>query len=684
MLYNRLLSIFISATLLLFVGCSGSNSSGSTTQLVGSEVETISGIVTIDSSESESSSHLLSLSSAPHIQLTAGVEDQVAVVGVTVFAQLAKNGQVCGQATTGANGQYTITIPSGECLTQFNDDQTFRVDARTASQGSGSTVSTLVTGYFSLAATNPLQVNLNQRTTLQASVIDHRMTQVGLTQENLAKATSASDSEFAAIESIYQSALQILTPDFFGEDSSAKCDYSYTSSTEVTADEVMDLHLLVCADTYLRNLAGATRSGRINGIFDSAGSVAATFYTSQIQTDSNGDVLDSGFEGNLKFGLTVTQNLGTTLSTYHVTVPNGVNAIRNIELGQRVSFSNFDSTTVWQTTTFTAVDVGDIPGTLVNPTFKYAVGESALSSDRVAGSVYTTSLDYSLLSGLCQGSGTTCYEYTGDTSSSVALVVGCTNSSACNYSPLANRDDGSCATACDSCNSDGSVNRNVFCQACDADEFVLNGQCSTCAPGTTNAAGDITTNGNTFCDVTVCLQDYYVSSNDCVSCTLGTTNLAGDLANGADTTCDAVTCLVGQYVLDHVCTYCPSGKTNTAGDDAAGPNTSCSCASPNILFDGGTKKIIGTDFFHSSQQTPSGQFGEWITTTQYVVWMAEWGNLWWIGEFDSDGTFVANVISGSSSSNVPTSAEVTLRLQTPGSVAVDSLWTGTRPHVDCL
>lgn len=572
---NTLRFLFVAFLMTLLSSCGGSSGSGSTSQLVSSEVQEISGVVSIEANQSNNTSNLVSLSASPKLSLNAGVANQVAVAGVTVFVQLAKNGQICGQSTTGSSGEYTIPISAGTCRTELNNNQAFRVDARSATQGSGSTVSNLVSGYYTLESTNALRVNLTQRTTLQASVIDHRMTQVGLTQENLAKATSATDEEYAAVESIFQSALRILTPDFFGEDDTAKCDYTYTSSTEVSSDEVMDLHLLVCADTYLRNVAGSSRTSSIDGVFASAGSIAGTFYSAQVQTDADGNVVDTGFDGVLKFGLTVTENLGTTLSDYVVVIPNGVNLISNIEVGQKASFSNFDESTVWQTTTFTAIDVGAIPGTLVNPTFKYASGESNLESGQVSGSVHTTTTNFNQITSLCQSNSATCYEYTGTATNSEALVLGCMNANACNYSPLANRDDGSCATACDSCNNDGTVNRNVFCKSCDANQNVVNGQCASCPAGTTNAAGDVTTNGDTICDITYCTQDHFVLDNECVECLPGTVNAAGDAANGNDTVCDNVFCQADYHVVNNVCTSCPAGTENAQGDKASGSNTSC-------------------------------------------------------------------------------------------------------------
>ena len=66
------------------------------------------------------------------------------------------------------------------------------------------------------------------------------------------------------------------------------------------------------------------------------------------------------------------------------------------------------------------------------------------------------------------------------------------------------------------------------------------------------------------------------SSNICTSCPPGTTNAAGDDASKSDTACDPTLCSANEHVVSHVCTTCPPGTSNAVGNhDASGPDTEC-------------------------------------------------------------------------------------------------------------
>ena len=65
------------------------------------------------------------------------------------------------------------------------------------------------------------------------------------------------------------------------------------------------------------------------------------------------------------------------------------------------------------------------------------------------------------------------------------------------------------------------------------DKFV----CKRCPPGTTNAAGDQTVDGNSDCDATKCAKNEHVQTNACKQCAAGTTNAAGDDASKGNTDC---------------------------------------------------------------------------------------------------------------------------------------------------
>ena len=125
---------------------------------------------------------------------------------------------------------------------------------------------------------------------------------------------------------------------------------------------------------------------------------------------------------------------------------------------------------------------------------------------------------------------------------------------------------------------------------CLENEFVQNNICVSCPAGTTNAAGDDPSIGDTLCDPTFCAVNEFVSANTCVACPADTTNAAGDDASGSDTSCVSL-CSINEYVLcDDVngcaCVACPNNEYNLPGDDpSAGITTSCttdSCTLTNV------------------------------------------------------------------------------------------------------
>ena len=66
-----------------------------------------------------------------------------------------------------------------------------------------------------------------------------------------------------------------------------------------------------------------------------------------------------------------------------------------------------------------------------------------------------------------------------------------------------------------------------------------------------------------------CFNEHVVS-HVCTTCPPGTTNAADDDASGVNTEFDATICSANEHVVSHVCTTCPPGTTNVAGNDASG------------------------------------------------------------------------------------------------------------------
>ena len=135
----------------------------------------------------------------------------------------------------------------------------------------------------------------------------------------------------------------------------------------------------------------------------------------------------------------------------------------------------------------------------------------------------------------------------------------------------------------DSSGSSGSSGSESTDEECDRKYYVTTVQrgnktvktCVECSPGSTNAPGDLVSNGESACDVTQCDADHFVSDNVCTPCADGSTRNAGDLATGQDTECAATACDANHFVSDNVCTPCADGSTRNAGDLATGQDTVC-------------------------------------------------------------------------------------------------------------
>ena len=112
-------------------------------------------------------------------------------------------------------------------------------------------------------------------------------------------------------------------------------------------------------------------------------------------------------------------------------------------------------------------------------------------------------------------------------------------------------------------------------QQCRVNEYVFEGRCISCPPGTENDAGDRIGDGDTLCTVILCGQNQRVQDHLCHPCEDGTENAAGDPAADSDTQCDPIRCDVDERVQNRRCTPCPQDTTNAAGDRADGPDTSC-------------------------------------------------------------------------------------------------------------
>ena len=68
---------------------------------------------------------------------------------------------------------------------------------------------------------------------------------------------------------------------------------------------------------------------------------------------------------------------------------------------------------------------------------------------------------------------------------------------------------------------------------------------------------------NSDCDDIVCMENERVVEHECETCPPGTTNASGDNAkDNANTNCDDVICNENERVVSNKCETCPPGTTN--------------------------------------------------------------------------------------------------------------------------
>ncbi len=124
----------------------------------------------------------------------------------------------------------------------------------------------------------------------------------------------------------------------------------------------------------------------------------------------------------------------------------------------------------------------------------------------------------------------------------------------------------------------------VLATACVEDAYVSAGTCTSCAPGSTNEAGDVLTEVDTVCDVALCAAYERVSNHTCVLCLPGTLNAPGDDPTGDDTDCDYFqksttnstnSCAAYEHVVSGACVPCSPGSSNAPGDDPTSDDTDC-------------------------------------------------------------------------------------------------------------
>ena len=157
-----------------------------------------------------------------------------------------------------------------------------------------------------------------------------------------------------------------------------------------------------------------------------------------------------------------------------------------------------------------------------------------------------------------------------------------------------------------------------FERRCASGEYVNEGSCVTCPPGTERLSEDSTLGPNTRCTAVLCGSEERVEANRCTACEPGTRNGAGDDSSGPDTLCESILCTTDQFVLAHSCRECPSGTENTAGDDASGGDTQCEPDSCMTAF-GLSCDSFAESFVKGLNTERGDRFGWSVTLSEDVL-----------------------------------------------------------------
>ena len=134
----------------------------------------------------------------------------------------------------------------------------------------------------------------------------------------------------------------------------------------------------------------------------------------------------------------------------------------------------------------------------------------------------------------------------------------------------------STTSTCQSCEDGYSGCTSAEDGTCGANYRVNSiGRCEACPAQATNAAGDVTSGGETQC---TCNAGHYPSGGLCPACSTG---YAG-CTSAEDGTCGA------NYRVNSIgrCEACPAQATNAAGDVTSGGETQCTCNAGRTLSNG--------------------------------------------------------------------------------------------------
>ena len=124
-------------------------------------------------------------------------------------------------------------------------------------------------------------------------------------------------------------------------------------------------------------------------------------------------------------------------------------------------------------------------------------------------------------------------------------------------------------------NSPMTTDTTCTAQTCVTNQHVEDNACVACRANSFRSAGDLTTSADTYC---TCNDNFHTDANgDCQSCAPGTTKLGSTAAPGSATDCVDIICTTNQYVHNNECKNCNPNSHFDGKPVASGADTYCYC-----------------------------------------------------------------------------------------------------------
>ena len=281
---------------------------------------------------------------------------------------------------------------------------------------------------------NGTVVNVTNQTTQLAALIDFQLLSTGLQSSNRTQMTTLPDTEFDDLESIFRNSVHSLET----LDLTANCQLTKIIDSHAFADSLSNCLIVECFQNLL--MANPSILGVINSVYENNSTVANTLFNKFIQLMEEDGLISS--DSRLKFGLDLTTDQCRS-SQLSVEVPDQISQIKGAIIGQGTDLSGLPESTVLEEPFFVGFDLQELTIGVNNPVFVNVLNGDDFDTSLVSGTVTTTE-DNPAKRPYCYNRGIQCYQSQVVSGNYLVgsindfIVVGCMDSTACNYDQFAN------------------------------------------------------------------------------------------------------------------------------------------------------------------------------------------------------------------------------------------------------